>query len=102
MEFEEDIIHRKLSPKLIGQILSFLPTRDAVRTSVLSKKWAKNWTFITKMDIDDGLYYDESHSIQNCTRCKDECNWEFYVSDKVTFLFFQFPLLSYFMLNIFF
>jgi len=83
MEPEEDIFHRKLPQPIIAKILSFLPTRDAVRTCVLSKKWLNDWTFITKLDIDDSIFYDESHSIQNCTRCKDECNWEFYVSDKV-------------------
>jgi hypothetical protein len=81
---EEDMFYSKLSePHLISHILSFLPTRDAVRTSVLSKKWLDNWTFITKLDFDDGLYSD---STRICTHCKSKCYNNFYVSHKVTFL----------------
>ncbi|WJX70918.1 hypothetical protein P8452_54972 [Trifolium repens] len=78
---EEDMFYSKLSePHLISHILSFLPTRDAVRTSVLSKKWLDNWTFITKLDFDDGLYSD---STRICTHCKSKCYNNFYVSHKV-------------------
>lgn len=94
MVFEEDIFHRMLSKPQIGYILSLMPTRDAVKTSILSKQWVDNWTFITNLNFDDTLYYDESHSVQNCTRCNDECYREFYISDKVSFLFFLFHLLS--------
>jgi len=89
---EEDILHSKLSePQLISQILSFLPTRDAVRTSVLSKKWLNNWTSVSKLHFDDSLY---SCSPRICTHCKARCYSSFYVSDKVNFLFFL--LLSFF------
>ncbi|XP_059658869.1 F-box/LRR-repeat protein At3g59200-like [Cornus florida] len=42
---------------LIGHILSFLPTKNAVATSVLSTKWKYLWTSITNLDFDDGLLY---------------------------------------------
>ncbi|GAU44462.1 hypothetical protein TSUD_286540 [Trifolium subterraneum] len=80
---EEDMFYSKLSePHLISHILSFLPTRDAVRTSVLSKKWLDNWTFITKLDFDDGLYRDNG-TYRICTHCKSRKQGDFYVSNKV-------------------
>ncbi|KAJ1378487.1 F-box-like domain superfamily [Sesbania bispinosa] len=48
----EDIIG-KLPESLITHILNFLATKDAVRTSVLSKKWMHRWTSITKLDLND-------------------------------------------------
>ncbi|KAJ1383997.1 Leucine-rich repeat domain superfamily [Sesbania bispinosa] len=55
----EDIIS-KLPESLISRILSFLPTKDAVRTSVLSKIWVYRWTSITKLDLDDSVFYNYS------------------------------------------
>ncbi|XP_058740954.1 F-box/FBD/LRR-repeat protein At5g53840-like [Vicia villosa] len=53
---KEDIMS-KLPDSLITHILSLLPTKDAVRTSVLSKRWIESWTLITKMDFDDTVFY---------------------------------------------
>ncbi|KAJ1383996.1 Leucine-rich repeat domain superfamily [Sesbania bispinosa] len=52
----KDIISN-LPESIIGRILSFLPTKDAVRTSVLSKRWTFMWTSITKLDLDDSEFY---------------------------------------------
>ncbi|KAK7401730.1 hypothetical protein VNO78_13435 [Psophocarpus tetragonolobus] len=38
---------------IIGHILSFLPTKYAVRTCVLSKRWICFWTSITKLHLED-------------------------------------------------
>ncbi|RDX90523.1 F-box/LRR-repeat protein, partial [Mucuna pruriens] len=54
---EGDGTMSKLPEPLINHILSFLPTKDAVRTSVLSKKWIFRWTFITKLNLDDTVFY---------------------------------------------
>ncbi|TKY49267.1 F-box/FBD/LRR-repeat protein [Spatholobus suberectus] len=52
-----DGITSKLPESLISHILSFLPAKDAVRTSVLSKRWMYHWTSITKLDLDDSVFY---------------------------------------------
>ncbi|RDX82350.1 F-box/FBD/LRR-repeat protein, partial [Mucuna pruriens] len=52
-----EIITSKLPESLITHILSFLPAKDAVRTSVLSKKWIHLWTSITKLVLDDSVFY---------------------------------------------
>ncbi|KAL2331267.1 hypothetical protein Fmac_018848 [Flemingia macrophylla] len=54
---ENEDMMNKLPEPLISRILSLLPTKDAVRTSVLSKKWVFRWTFITKLALDDAVFY---------------------------------------------
>ncbi|RHN50533.1 putative F-box domain-containing protein [Medicago truncatula] len=79
----EDVLHSKLSePQLISHILSFLPTTDAVRTSVLSKKWLNNWTSVTKLHFDDSLF---KYLLRKCTHCADYIPSVSYVCDKVGF-----------------
>ena len=39
---------------IIGRILFFLPNKDAVLTSILSKRWMQLLTFITKLEFEDG------------------------------------------------
>ncbi|GAU27361.1 hypothetical protein TSUD_55140 [Trifolium subterraneum] len=54
---KDDDIISKLPDSVIGHILSFLPTKYAVRTSVLSKRWIESWTLIPKVNLDDSLFY---------------------------------------------
>ncbi|RDX62867.1 F-box/FBD/LRR-repeat protein, partial [Mucuna pruriens] len=51
----EDIIS-KLHESILGHILSFLPTMEAVHTSVLSKRWIDVWTTITGLQFNDSLH----------------------------------------------
>ncbi|KAK7401728.1 hypothetical protein VNO78_13432 [Psophocarpus tetragonolobus] len=51
----EDMIS-KLHESILGHILSFLPTKEAVQTSVLSKRWIDAWTSITGLQFDDSFY----------------------------------------------
>ncbi|XP_059660743.1 putative FBD-associated F-box protein At5g56410 isoform X2 [Cornus florida] len=44
-----------LPSSVMGHILSFLPTKYAVATSVLSTKWKYLWTSLTTLDHDDEL-----------------------------------------------
>ncbi|KAK9074359.1 hypothetical protein SSX86_006957 [Deinandra increscens subsp. villosa] len=43
----------RLPEEIVSQILSLMPTRFAVRTSILSKRWRYSWMFVTNLDLDD-------------------------------------------------
>ncbi|XP_059644836.1 F-box/LRR-repeat protein At4g14103-like [Cornus florida] len=68
VEENEDIISN-LPSCLMDHILSFLPTKYAVATSVLSTKWKYLWTSITNLDFDDELLVEPINP-QECTEQK--------------------------------
>ncbi|KAK9074358.1 hypothetical protein SSX86_006956 [Deinandra increscens subsp. villosa] len=51
-EDEEDRLSR-LPDETVSHILSLMPTRRAVQTCVLSKRWRYSWMFVTNLDFDD-------------------------------------------------
>ena len=59
-----------LPESILTSILSLLPTKDAVRTSVLSTKWIDLWTSITKVDLDDTLLNDKGKTKKEKTPTK--------------------------------
>ncbi|XP_045795717.1 FBD-associated F-box protein At5g22730-like [Trifolium pratense] len=59
MAENEDIIST-LPNSLLTRILSWVPTLDAVQTSVLSKRWRHVWKEILVLDISDESFVDES------------------------------------------
>ncbi|XP_015072361.1 F-box/FBD/LRR-repeat protein At1g13570-like [Solanum pennellii] len=44
----------------IDDILTRLPLRDAVKTSILSRKWRYDWAKVTKLTLDESLWKDLS------------------------------------------
>ncbi|KAK9057998.1 hypothetical protein SSX86_022838 [Deinandra increscens subsp. villosa] len=50
----------RLPDDVLFHILSFLPTKHAVATSILSSRWVNLWSFLSIIDLDDSLYLDPS------------------------------------------
>ncbi|PWA50858.1 FBD-like protein [Artemisia annua] len=48
--------------EILSEILSLMPTKYAVRTSILSKRWRYNWTLVTNIDINVHPF----HGLLNC------------------------------------
>ena len=53
---EKDILS-SLPDCVLTHILSFLPTKDAVSTCVLSSRWRDLWAGLPNIDVDDRLLY---------------------------------------------
>ncbi|KAJ7948818.1 F-box/LRR-repeat protein [Quillaja saponaria] len=76
-----------LPESILSHMLSFLPTKDAVRTSVLSTKWIDIWTSITNLEFDDTLFLDDTlfDSLRRSTRSRKKYFMNFV--DRVLFHF---------------
>ncbi|CAI0466720.1 unnamed protein product [Linum tenue] len=48
-----------LPDEILSQILSFLPTKYAVGTAVLSRRWTDLWTRVSNLDFDNKLAYKQ-------------------------------------------
>nr|DAD35985.1 TPA_asm: hypothetical protein HUJ06_006625 [Nelumbo nucifera] len=57
-----------LPESILHHILSFLPARYAVRTSILSRRWQHLWYYVSILDFDDDLLSDDG--INEDLKCK--------------------------------
>ncbi|XP_019263457.1 PREDICTED: F-box/FBD/LRR-repeat protein At1g13570-like isoform X1 [Nicotiana attenuata] len=60
-----------LPENVIDDILTCLPLRDAVRTSILSKQWRRNWCRLPVLTLDQALWETTNNSIPLAIRFKD-------------------------------
>ncbi|KAK6133931.1 hypothetical protein DH2020_032323 [Rehmannia glutinosa] len=57
-----------LPDDVICHILSFLPTKFSVATSILAKRWRLLWTHVPNIDIANGDFTDKNHAPEIITR----------------------------------
>ncbi|XP_049405438.1 F-box/FBD/LRR-repeat protein At1g13570-like [Solanum stenotomum] len=62
---------RNLPENVLDDILIRVPLRDAVRTSILSKKWRYNWCRLPELTLDQTLWDSTNQSIPFVTRFTD-------------------------------
>ena len=70
----EDIISN-LHDSILSHILSFLPTKEAARTSLLSKRWRYFWTYVTTLEFHDESQYKFHAAITVKQKFLQLVNW---------------------------
>lgn len=65
---DKDIIS-KLHDNILHYILSFLPTKDVVQTSILSIKWRYLWTGMSNFDFNDSCNWQMNNETSELGTC---------------------------------
>lgn len=52
--------------ELLVKVLTFLPTKEAVSTSILSKRWEHLWKWLPKLEYDDQHYSESERKRLRC------------------------------------
>ncbi|KAL9286755.1 putative F-box domain, FBD domain, leucine-rich repeat domain superfamily [Arabidopsis thaliana] len=60
-----------LPDDISSHILSFLPTKEAASTSVLSKKWRYLFAFVPNLDLDESVYLNPENETEISTSFMD-------------------------------
>ncbi|KAG7532294.1 F-box domain [Arabidopsis thaliana x Arabidopsis arenosa] len=68
---EDDDMISKLPDTLISEILFYLPTKEAVRTSVLSNRWRSLWLLVPGLDLDSCEFLDFNAFSSFVNKCLD-------------------------------
>lgn len=56
----------RLPDELLEKVLTFLPTKEAVSTSILSKRWEHLWMWLPKLEYDDQHYSESERKRLRC------------------------------------
>ncbi|CAL1385563.1 unnamed protein product [Linum trigynum] len=69
-----------LPDEIICRVLSFLETKYAVGTAVLSQRWRDLWTRVSSLDLDSSLVYKplaEPRKLEPASNALERREWEF-------------------------
>ncbi|CAN7032136.1 unnamed protein product [Brassica oleracea var. botrytis] len=56
----------RLPDELLVKVLTFLPTKEAVSSSILSKRWEHIWKWLPKLEYDDQHYSESERKRLRC------------------------------------
>jgi hypothetical protein len=86
-----------LPDALLHTLMSFLTARQAVQTSVLSRRWAGLWCSMPRLEIDHREFkYEESDRVNNWERCETVESGRFVDFVHGLLMFHRAPLLDTF------
>ncbi|KAJ0449001.1 putative F-box domain, FBD domain, leucine-rich repeat domain superfamily [Helianthus annuus] len=60
----------RLPEEIVSHILSLMPTKHAVRTSILSKRWRYSWMFVTNLYFTENIRH--SHGLDSFSEFVDQ------------------------------